>query len=99
MVVLHFLLSLVQSQAPGDGDPFCTKLSKAVTPPTYPSNTRILMDSLHYLQLLSPVPSIPSAWQQVDVDGKTSSGGASTEVSSWLVVANQHTSCYSLSFS
>ena len=97
VVVLHFILSLVQSQAPGDGDPFCTQLSMSITPPTYPPNTRILMDSLHYLQLLSPVPSIPAAWQQVDVDGRTSSSGASTEVSSYLVVANQHTSCHSLS--
>ena len=98
VVVLHFLLSLVQSQAPGDGDPFCTKLSEAVTPLAYPPNTTILMDSYHYLQLLSPVPNIPSPWQQVDVDGRTSSSGISTEVSSWLAVANQHTSCHSLYF-
>ena len=82
MVVLYFALSLVRSQAPGDGDPFCTQLSEAVTPPAYPPNTRILMDSFHYLQLLSPVTNIPSAWQQVDVDDIISSSGSVTEVSS-----------------
>ena len=81
VVVLHFVLSLVQSQAPGDGDPFCNQLIVPVTPPTYPPSTTILMDSFHYLQLLSPVPAISSSWQQVDVDGITSSSGASTEVS------------------
>ena len=80
-LVLLVFLARVQSQAPDDGDPFCTKLSAAVTPPAYPSNSRILMDSFHYLQLLSPVPNIASVWQQVDVDGRTSSSGASTEVS------------------
>ena len=88
VVVLHFALSLVQSQAPGDGDPFCTQSSVAVTPPTYPSNSTILMDSFHYLQLLSPVPAISSTWQQIDVDGRTTSSGASTEVSSSLCLSH-----------
>ena len=81
VLVLLVFLACVQSQAPGDGDPFCTQLSEAVTPPAYPSNSRILMDSFHYLQLLSPVSNIPSAWQQVDVDDIISSTAASTEVS------------------
>jgi len=72
----------VLAYSPGDGDPFCTQLSSAVTPPIYPPNSRILMDSLHYLNLLSPLPSISSAWQEVDVDGNRDSNNGVTEVSS-----------------
>jgi len=81
LLVTDMSILRVSSQAPGDGDSFCTQLSEAVTPPAYPPNVVPLMDSYHYLNLLSPVPSYPSTWQQVDEDNIPDSYGGATEVS------------------
>ena len=74
------LLCQVIAQAPGDGDSFCTQQSSVIVPPAYPPNIGPLMDSYHYLRLLSPVSSYPSAWQQVDVDATPDSNGGASEV-------------------
>ena len=78
-VCLTALPSVVIAQAPGDGDPFCLNTLPGVpgvTPPVYPVNARILMDSYNYVRLLSSQTG--AAWQQVDVDGIESQGRGAT---------------------
>ena len=79
VLLLLLLLPVVHAQAPGDGDSFCT--SPSILLPTYPPNTKILMDSYSYLNLLpSPVTPAGGVWQEVDVDGEL--GGITTQVCS-----------------
>ena len=76
---LTALPSVVIAQAPGDGDSFCINTllgTPGVTPPVYPVNARILMDSFNYIRLLSTQTG--SVWQQVDVDGIQSQGRGAT---------------------
>ena len=79
ILCLTALPSVVIAQAPGDGDSFCLNTLpgvQGVTPPVYPVNARILMDSYNYIRLLSTQTG--SAWQQVDVDGIQSQGRGAT---------------------
>ncbi len=65
----HFLamVSLVSAGAPDDVSHYCVdKL------PMYPQNTRILMDSYNYINLLPP-HSKP-VWQQLDSDSNNQPG-------------------------
>ena len=57
--------SVVIAQAPGDGDSYCLS---TFPPSIFSSNTRILMDSYHYITLLSIRSG--AVWQQVDRDGR-----------------------------
>ena len=64
-ICLTALPSVIIARAPGDGDSFCTNTLPGVpgvAPPVYPVNTRILMDSYHYIHLLSSQTG--AAWQQ-----------------------------------
>ena len=70
-VCLVFLMVLVtvwqaSAQAPGDEDNRCVSLRSDV----YPPNTRMLMDSRNYEQLITGSSAV---WQARDVDG-TGSG-------------------------
>ena len=70
------LVSLVTARAPEDADPFCAR--EEFAPPMFPPNTRVLMDSFNYINLLPPQDG--AVWQQVDNDGNNVVG-AGTEVS------------------
>ena len=68
------LASWVSAEAPGDAEPECTEL-----PPSFnTSNTRVLMDSYNYANLLPPHEG--AVWQQMDND-ENSVPGRGTEVS------------------
>ncbi len=71
---------LVSASAPGDEDTFCVTLggSPVTTPPVHPPNSRILMDSYHYINLLPPHGG--AVWQFVDND-TNNEAGRGTEVS------------------
>ena len=72
------LLSVVTGRAPGDGNAFCTDTLARVQPPVHPLNTKILMDSFNYLNLLPPHGG--AVWQQLDLDDNNEIGEG-TEVS------------------
>ncbi len=78
---VHSILLQVMSQAPGDADSFCTKESGTAPLPPYPPNTRILMDSYQYINLLPALAGRESTWQQVDVDNRIDDSGGSIDVS------------------
>lgn len=69
LAVLHFLLLEVVAQAPGDEDEFCTSQSVSIIPPSFPPNSKILMDSYNYISLLPILNPGSGVWQEVDVDG------------------------------
>ena len=73
LVVVVKFVTLVSSQAPGDGDPICVHevVDGKTSPffplhPTYPTNEHPLMDSRDYVGLLQG--GNPPVWQQVDND-------------------------------
>ncbi len=73
------LLSVVLAQAPGDGDSFCTSTlptSAGIPLPPTPPNTKILMDSYRYRNLLPPHDS--PVWQQVDLDNNNAAGSGTS---------------------
>ena len=75
------LVSAVSASAPDDVESFCTNLSVAspsTLPPVYPPNSRILMDSFNYINLLPPHAG--AVWQRVDNDNNNDAGRG-TEVS------------------
>ena len=79
--IFALLLSVVTGRAPGDGDNFCTNTlpnTDGSQAPVHPSNTKILMDSFNYLNLLHPHDD--AVWQQLDLDNNNVAGGG-TEVS------------------
>ena len=80
----QIMLSQVMSQAPGDGDSFCTTLSISVDPPSYPPNLMILMDSYHYINLIPVLDPNGGVWQQVDIDGRLGGTGGTTSVGSYM---------------
>ena len=80
LLVLHIVLLEVMSQAPGDHDSFCTSLSASVTPPSYPPNSKILMHSFNYINLIPVVNPQAGVWQQVDVDGAVDDSGAASNI-------------------
>lgn len=76
-LILLTMLSAVTARAPGDGDVFCSLKRSLVIHPVYSSNTKILMDSFDYLNLLPPHDG--ALWQQLDLDDNNEIGGG-TEV-------------------
>lgn len=69
------LVSCIQGQAPGDGDPLCTEEIVDgmhnlffANHPVYSSNERPLMDSRDYLRLLQSSGGVYLPWQSVDKD-------------------------------
>ena len=71
-VCLVLLVTVWQAsaQAPGDESSRCVNYLRAWTGDVYPPNTRMLMDSQNYDQLITGSSAV---WQTVDVDG-TGSG-------------------------
>ena len=71
---------MASAGTPGDEHSFCTDTSinhNAITPPQYPSNVKILMDSYNYIDLL--LPHTYAVWMQVDNDNNNR-GGTGTMV-------------------
>ncbi len=76
---LSVLLSIVLAHAPGDGDSFCTSTrpnSGGIPLPPTPPNTKILMDSYRYRNLLPPHNR--AVWQQVDLDNNNAAGSGTS---------------------
>ena len=69
ILALHALVSAISASAPGDEESFCRSISP---PPVYPPNSRTLMDSYDYLNLLPPHAG--AVWQRVDNDDNNLSG-------------------------
>ena len=69
------IASWVSARAPEDAE--CTGFS-GITPPGYPPNSRVLMDSYNYVNLLPPHQG--AVWQVVDND-ENNEPGRGTEVS------------------
>ena len=82
LVELLVLVIPGSSVAPGDEEPLCEQLrgSGAAPIPVYSANTRVLMDSWNYQNLLPPRNG--AVWYQVDNDENNPSG-ITTNVS-WL---------------
>ena len=70
LVCLVLLVTVwqVSAQAPGDEDNRCVNVRRDV----YPPNTRMLMDSKNYEQLITGSSAV---WQAVDMDGTGSGVG------------------------
>ena len=68
LVELLVLVIPGSSVAPGDEGPLCEQLrgSGAAPIPVYSANTKVLMDSWNYINLLPP--RIGAVWDQVDND-------------------------------
>ena len=79
IVLFSALVSAVSASAPDDVDPFC---SNGLTyPRVHPPNTRFLLDSYNYINLLPPHDG--AVWQQVDNDDNNEAGrGTSVSMSS-----------------
>lgn len=78
--------TVVSSLAPGDEDPFCSVLNNGSA--GVPLNSKILLDSYNYLNLLPPHTG--AVWQVVGNDNNNLQGGAtivSTMVYSQLVTS------------
>ena len=73
LLLVAILVSMVSAGAPGDEDIFCTNDSYGVTiPPLYPPNSKILLDSYNYVNLLPPQDN--AVWQAVDNDDNNEAG-------------------------
>ena len=80
LLFLSVLLSVASAVTPGDEHSFCTDRlinDNEITPPQYPSNVKILMDSYNYIDLLPPHEF--AVWMQVDNDDNNV-GGVATMV-------------------
>ena len=79
ILILSCLLSVLSASAPGDEDSFCVTLDQnpRITPPVHPPNSRVLMDSFNYINLLPPHNA--PVWQFVDND-TNNQAGRGTEV-------------------
>ena len=84
----------IEGQAPGDGDPLCTKefidgiqnLFFALHP-VYSASERPLMESIDHVRLLQESGNVYIPWQSVDRDNNNT-GDAFTEVRRrWFIVA------------
>lgn len=69
------LLSEVTARAPEDAESICREIP--LPRPENPPNSRVLMDSYNYVNLLPPHGG--AVWQQVDND-ENNEGGRGTEV-------------------
>jgi len=78
MLFLSVLQTVVIAVAPGDEDPRCTDEVRSALGLTDPPNSRRLMDSTYYVNLLPPTEG--AVWQQVDNDDNNVAGRG-TEVS------------------
>ena len=74
VLYVMILVSIISARAPGDGDLFCTNelLSSGTIPPSYPPNSKILLDSYNYVNLLPPQDG--AVWQEVDNDNNNEAG-------------------------
>ena len=79
------LVSLTSAGTPGDEDSFCINElpSSGTPPPIYPPNSKILLDSYNYVNLLPPQDG--AVWQAVDND-LNNEAGRGTEVKSLLQI-------------
>ena len=84
ILMWQIILPQVKLQAPGDEDSFCTTLSASIIPPFYSSNSMILMDSFHYINLIPVLNPNNGVWQQVDIDGRLGVNGAASIVGSYM---------------
>ena len=75
-ILWSVLVFLATASAPQDVDPFCN--SENFSSPLFSPNTRVLMDSFHYVNLLPPQDG--AVWQQVD-DDDNNRASSRTEVS------------------
>ena len=99
VVFVTGLLCLVAGGAPGDEDPICLgEELNGILPPVYPPNSRVLLDSYHYFNLLPPQDG--PVWQEVDLDDNNPDG-TRTSVSQCLFLqilySKQHLLCSGLS--
>ena len=68
-----YLVSLISARAPEDAESFCTdEFASSAPPPIYPPNSRVLMDSYSYVNLLPPQDG--PAWQELDTDSNNEMG-------------------------
>ena len=95
-LLLSVLVATVSTSAPGDEESFCTndlEASAMTPPPVYSPNSRILMDSYNYINLLPPHDN--SVWQQVDNDDNNIAGRGTSVSLQCIIIA----SIMSISFS
>ena len=74
VLYVMILVSIISARAPEDGNLFCTNelLSSGTIPPSYPPNSKILLDSYNYVNLLPPQDG--AVWQEVDNDNNNEAG-------------------------
>ena len=82
LLLVAILVSMVSAGAPGDEDIFCTNDSYGVT---IPLNSKILLDSYNYVNLLPPQDN--AVWQVVNNDDNNEAGRG-TEVRVLLVIVH-----------
>ena len=80
-VFVTALLCLVTGRAPEDADPFCLGELSGISPPVYPPNSHVLLDSFNYFNLLPPQDG--PVWQEVDLD-ENNVVGSRTSVSQYF---------------
>ena len=80
------LLSVASAIIPGDEHSFCTDTfnDNEITPPQYPSNVKILMDSYNYIDLLPPHEF--AVWIQVDNDDNNVVGAGTMVCRSYIII-------------
>ena len=71
-LVIVQVMSMVSAGAPGDAEPFCTNEFPSSSTIVYPPNSRILLDSYNYVNLLPPQDG--AVWQAVDNDDNNEAG-------------------------
>ena len=74
LLLLSAQILLSSASAPGDEELLCTMVM--TPPPVHPLNSRILMDSYNYINLLPPHDR--AVWQQVDNDINNIAGRGTT---------------------
>ena len=74
VIAICVMFPLTSDGAPGDEDSFCINelLSSGTIPPIYPPNSKILLDSYNYVNLLPPQDG--AVWQAVDNDNNNEAG-------------------------
>ena len=87
LLFLSVLLSMASAVTPGDEHLFCTDRlinDNAITPPQYPSNVKILMNSYNYIDLLPPHEH--AVWMQVDNDDNNAGGTGTRVCRSYIII-------------
>ena len=87
LLFLSVLLSMASAVAPGDEHSFCTDTlinNNEITPPQFPSNAKILMDSYNYIDLLPPNEF--AVWMQVDNDNNNAGGTGTMVCRSYIII-------------